>query len=31
MVSSDLIDPDGAGAGGDAGFYCSECRWAEED
>ena len=30
-VGTELIGPDGAGYGDDDGFYCSECRWAEED
>jgi hypothetical protein len=30
-VSSELIGPDGAGENPDGGFYCSECRFADEE
>jgi len=30
-VSSELIGPDGAGESDDGGFYCSSCRFGEED
>jgi hypothetical protein len=30
-VSSELIAPDGAGEADDGGFYCSECRFADEE
>lgn len=30
-VSSELIGPDGAGDCADGGFYCSECRFADEE
>lgn len=30
-VSSELIGPDGAGECDDGGFYCSFCRFGEED
>jgi len=30
-VSSELIGPDGAGECDDGGFYCSECRFADEE
>jgi len=30
-VSSELIGPDGAGECADGGFYCSECRFADEE
>lgn len=30
-VSSELIGPDGAGESGGGGFYCTSCRFDEED
>jgi hypothetical protein len=30
-VSSELIGPDGAGENADGGFYCTECRFADEE
>jgi hypothetical protein len=30
-VSTELIDPDGAGWVADGGFNCSECRFADEE
>ena len=30
-MSSELIGPDGAGEKSDGGFYCTECRFADED
>jgi hypothetical protein len=30
-VSSELIDPDGAGECEDGGFYCTSCRFGEDD
>jgi hypothetical protein len=30
-VSSELNGPDGAGEGEDGGFYCTSCRFGEED
>jgi len=30
-VSSELIGPDGAGEADDGGFYCTSCRFGEED
>jgi hypothetical protein len=29
-VSTELIDPDGAGWATDGGFYCTSCRFMEE-
>lgn len=29
-VSSELIDPEGAGESEDGGFYCTSCRFADE-
>jgi hypothetical protein len=30
-VDTDLIGPDGAGDAADGGFYCSSCRWGQEE
>jgi len=30
-VSSELIGPDGAGGSDDGGFYCTSCRFGEDD
>ncbi len=30
-VSSELIGPDGAGESDDGGFYCTSCRFDDED
>ena len=30
-VSSELIGPEGAGGSDDGVFYCTECRFGEED
>jgi hypothetical protein len=30
-VSSELIGPDGAGEGDDGGFYCTSCRFGDEE
>ena len=30
-VSTELIGPDGAGESDDGGFYCTSCRFGEED
>lgn len=30
-VSSELIGPDGAGVTDDGGFYCTSCRFGDED
>jgi hypothetical protein len=30
-VSSELVGPDGAGEGDDGGFYCTSCRFGDEE